>query len=101
MYKRQEYAAAKAIGYKSVILTLYRMPAPDHTELTEFALTQSPWAITIPDPYMDESLISSLSQNGICTYTHTVNDLSGFEQWRACGLHGIYTDYFYPNKWPD
>lgn len=99
-YSYDEYILAKEIGFEAVILTLYRMPAPDHTELTEFARTQKPWAITVPSPYMDEALLSTLSQNGIYTYTHTVNDLSYFEQWRSCGLHGIYTDYFYPAKWP-
>lgn len=100
VYSYDEYARAKDIGFESVILTLYRMPAPDHTELTEFACSQKPWAITIPTSYMDEALISNLSRNGIYTYTHSINDLSYFEQWNACGLHGIYTDYFYPAGWP-
>lgn len=100
VYSYDEYTQAKEIGFDSVILTLYRMTAPDHAELVEFARSQKPWAITIPGSYMDESLVSVLSRNGIYTYTHSINDLSYFEQWNSCGLHGIYTDYFYPAKWP-
>lgn len=99
-YSYDEYVLAKEIGFETVILTLYLMPAPDHTELVEFACSQKPWAITIPGPYMNESLVSDLSRNGIYTYTHSINDLSYFEQWNSCGLHGVYTDYFYPAKWP-
>ncbi len=100
VYSYEEFTQTKEIGFESIILTLYRMPTPNHTELLEFACSQKPWAITIPTAYMNETLISDLSRNGIYTYTHSINDLSYFEQWNAHGLHGIYTDYFYPAKWP-
>jgi glycerophosphoryl diester phosphodiesterase len=100
VYSYNEYTQAKEAGFDSVILTLYLMESLDEAEITAFAKEQQPWAITIPERFLTASLLRSLASQGVYTYTHTVNDLSYYEQWRECGLCGIYTDYFYPSKWP-
>lgn len=99
-YSYDDYTYAKECGFDSVILTLYLMDSVDENELAQFAQDQQPWAITIPAKHLTESLLRSLDAVNTCTYTHTVNDLSYYEQWHDCGLHGIYTDYFTPSKWP-
>lgn len=97
-YSLGELASAKAMGFSDVILTLYAMDY-DEAALLAFVKENQPWAVTIPDKYLSEHLLSALSEQGIVTYTHTVNDLSYYEMWHEKGLYGIYTDYFVPQKW--
>ena len=98
-YSYEDYAYAKDAGFGDVILTLYRMGDVSADELTAFAEENKPWAVTIPKANLSEELLGRLSSVGIRTYAHTVNDLSFYEQWKACGLYGIYTDYFCPVGW--
>lgn len=97
-YSYDEYKMAKDIGFERVILTLYGMNDTEEG-LVAFAKSEKPWAITIPKDVMTKTLVSRMAELGIFTYAHTVNDLSFFEEWRECGLYGIYTDYFSPIKW--
>ncbi len=99
VYSFDEYDEAVGVGFSDVILTMYLMDA-DESEVILFAAEKRPWAITIPEKYLTESLTEQISDAGVCCYTHTVNELSYFESWREHGLYGIYTDYFYPAKWP-
>lgn len=98
-YSYGEYETAKEIGFERVLLTLYQLNESE-AALCDFAEKAQPFAITVPKDVLTPSLVSSLTELGIYTYAHTVNDLSFYEEWRAYGLYGIYTDYFCPIKWP-
>ena len=99
-YSFEEYADAVALGYEAVILTLYKSGYTEEEVLT-FAEANEPYAITIPKERLTSTLVSPLTDLGICTYAHTVNDLYIYEEWNASdGLYGIYTDYFCPIRWP-
>ena len=97
-YSYEEYESAKELGFEDVILTLYAMNSPVG-EIVSFIHEQKPFALTIPESVLNEELLTRVCEVGVVVYTHTVNDLSTFEKWREFGLHGIYTDYFIPNKW--
>ncbi len=98
VYSFTEYDNAKALGFEKVILTLYRLELTDE-EIISFAKENVPYAITMPEKYISQSLLSSLSSLKVTTYLHTINDLSTYEAYREIGLYGIYTDYFVPDKW--
>ncbi len=98
-YSFEEYKEALALGFDKVILTLYKASYSEDEILT-FAANNRPYAITIPKESLTASLLTELTALGIRTYAHTVNELYLYEEWSACGLCGIYTDYFSPVKWP-
>jgi glycerophosphoryl diester phosphodiesterase len=99
VYSPEEYTALAQDGWERIIFTIYRTDLTLE-EVEEAAMTLRPWALTMPLETLDADMLTRLSQAGICVYTHTVNDLSTFEQWQAVGLHGIYTDYFQPEGFP-
>ena len=98
-YSFEEYKEATDLGFEKVILTLYKANYSEDDILT-FAENNTPYAITIPQETLTASLLAELTELGIRTYAHTVNELYLYEEWNACGLYGIYTDYFCPIKWP-
>lgn len=97
-YSYEEYDYAKEKGLKNVILTLYRL-FPVEEEVVNFAKEKKPWAITLPELYATESLLTALKENGTPTYMHTVNELYLYEKYKKLGLYGIYTNYFEANHW--
>lgn len=97
-YSFEEYDEISALGFRNIILTLYRMDT-DVGTLADFAQNSSPWAITIPEERVTEELITAISEKGTNVYSHTINSLDFFETWQPLGLTGIYTDYFQPNWW--
>ena len=97
IYGYEEYEKVRALGFEDVILTLYAMDT-DESTLSAFVASHSLWALTIPPAELNERLTERRSAQGVTIYTHGINDLSFYEQWHSHGLYGIYTDYFYPNR---
>ena len=87
------------LGFSDIILTTYEMGGEDIGEMLEFAEGHELWAVTMPQAHLTEGIVTALYRAGLRVYAHTVNDLAFYETWKENGLFGIYTDYFYPNKW--
>lgn len=49
-------------------------------------------ALTIPDRFVHPETLPAMQVAGVATYVYTVNDVVRFEQLRAAGAHGVYTD---------
>ncbi len=91
IYAFEEYDAVQALGFERLILTLYRMDAED-LEVLEFAADHQLLAVTLPKDRAFGTLPRRLSEFGVPTFAHTVNDAGTFRRLRARGVHGIYTD---------
>lgn len=92
VYSYKEYEIAKNIGFKNIILTLYKMKISKN-DLLYFADTKKPYAITVYFQIAKNStIIEDLKNRKITVYTHTVNDIDKFYALKKSGLHGIYTD---------
>lgn len=91
VYSYQEYHAVYAMGYKEIILTLYRMKINPY-EVIEFSRRHAPFAITMPWQVAQSGLANALHQNNTPVYAHTVNDIELFDSLRKMGVKGIYTD---------
>lgn len=98
VYNFEEYHLAKDMGFKNIILTLYRSNYTDE-EIVEFAKENELFAITMPIERGYSSLPMKLKEIGVFTYVHTINELYVFEELYENGVSGIYTDYFHANKW--
>jgi hypothetical protein len=75
VYTFNEYDEVIKLGYNHVILTLYRMRVnPD--EVLDFAITKSPFAITMHWKVALSGLAYSLQSKNTLVYAHTVNDVN-------------------------
>lgn len=96
IYRTGQWGPARELGYRDIILTLYR------TELSDDALLRwvgdaSPFAITMPPSRGRTGLPSRLDALGTFVYVHTINDpdvaAELYGQWR---VDGVYTDELAP-----
>lgn len=94
VYSIKEYEKIQELGFKKIILTLYRTKAwnfqilrfaENHPEL--FAMTMR------PERARQGGLGLELKQAGFFVYAHTINDQNEFEGIQKYGISGIYTDF--------
>ena len=97
-YSYDEFTMLRSLGCERVILSLYKMD-PDFSALPQFAQEQKPWAVTLPEAYAEQGLLTALSQTGTAVYAHTVDSVDFYDEWKDAGLTGIYTNYFSPARW--
>lgn len=98
VYSFEEYRLARELGFKNIILTLYKCDYTDE-EVVEFAEENQIFAITMPIDRGYSPLPMRLKNIGVFTYVHTVNELYIFEELYENGVSGIYTDYFHADRW--
>lgn len=98
IYSFDEYAKVKSLGYKKIILTLYKMYDPKiHDKIIKFALENCLFAITMPkDVAVNTKLASKLIDNNVNVYVHTVNAVDEFHLLKKLGIKGVYTDDLVP-----
>ena len=97
IYSLGEYFPVKDMGYKDIILTLYKENISDD-EVLEFVKGNTVFAVTIPIERGYSDLPMKLKHINVNTYVHTVNDFYIFEELNKNGVTGIYTDNFYANR---
>ncbi len=91
IYKPEQYETVKNYGFTKIIMTLYKWHATDR-KVIDFAEVHDLFAVTMPYSRAC-NLASKLSQRGIPTYAHTINEEIDFSKARSCGVTEIYTDY--------
>lgn len=100
IYGLQEYEPVHAMGYLSIILTLYLSDATDD-EVVAFARKHKLLAVTMwPARARAERFVERLAAIGVPVYAHTVNDRARAEALFSRGVHGIYTDVLEPADFP-
>jgi len=95
IYNFSEYQKVSKLGYKDIILTLYRMKATND-EILEFAKTNKLYAVTMPQTRALKELPSMLKSAGVYVYAHTINNHAMKEVFLEKGVNGIYTDKITP-----
>lgn len=96
VYSYAEYYEAEKLGFKRIILTLYRMWV-NPKELVDFVSIQSPFAVTMHWELAQNGLAQMIKPWKIFTYAHTVNDAAIYAELRDLGVNGIYTDFLTPS----
>ena len=91
VYSFKEYDEISKLGFKNIILTLYRMKVVP-AEVISFASEKRPFAITMPLGLARSNLASTLKERGVIVYTHTVNDIQIYNSLITNGVYGVYTD---------
>jgi glycerophosphoryl diester phosphodiesterase len=98
IYFFDEYEPVKELGFKHIILTLYRSKATDG-EIIDFCKSHSLFALTMSSGKASPDRLEKFMEAGTPIYVHTVNDYNAYVKLRDIGVHGIYTDYFQPSAW--
>lgn len=98
IYSFDEYENVKSMGYKNIILTLYKMYDPSiHDKIIKFALENPLFAITMPKEIAaSTNLVHRLKANNVSVYVHTVNSMDEFYLFQKLGVSGVYTDFLLP-----
>lgn len=91
IYTREEYETVKKLGYSKIVFTLYRTSLPNQ-DVVDFAKNNDLYAIAMPEARATMGLPQSLSNIGVFTYCHTINDVETAKQYIKLGIHGFYTD---------
>lgn len=91
IYSPEEYNTAKELGYSRIIFTLYRSGLPNE-DIIEFARENELYAVTMPEARAAAGLAKNLSNIGVFTYCHTINDVKTAEMYIRSGIDGFYTD---------
>jgi hypothetical protein len=93
IYHAREYVEVKKLGFKDVILTLYRWDAiMPYIILRTFFMDL--FAVTIP---VERAYYARYFRKlGIPTYVHTINSTEGLDIMRVYGVTEIYTDWLMP-----
>ena len=96
VYQLAEFGEARELGYRNIILTLYRIEEL-RERVFEFAMEHDLFAITMP-PHsaLDDSFAERLTTRGVFVYVHTINSLEKWNELRRRGVTGIYTDFIRP-----
>ena len=98
IYSFDQYDKVKNLGYSNIILTLYKLEATDE-EILNFCKETDLLAVTMYESKGFTDLPKKLSEIGIKSYVHTINDYNVYVKLRDNGVFGVYTDYFQPNNW--
>ena len=100
IYDTSEYKLAKELGFKDVILTLYRTALTD-AELIGFVAKNKVFAVTMPvRRAFSFTGAQDLGQNETFVYVHTINRVEVLRYLRKKGVRGIYTDRISPDEIP-
>lgn len=92
IYSVDEMEPVQSLGFKDIILTVYRMNLSD-SELLKRTLPHKMWAVTMPvKRAMESSLARELARRKVPVYVHVVNDANHLKSLCARGVYGVYTD---------
>lgn len=98
IYSFDEYDKVKNLGYSNIILTLYKLDSTDE-DILNFCENTDLLAVTMYESKGFTDLPQRLSELGIKSYVHTINDYNVYIKLRDNGVFGVYTDYFQPSNW--
>ena len=97
IYQYSEAAPVRELGYKNIILTLYRLPTypqkADGAANAAFAKQHGLLAVTADVSLVTPEYVRAFSEAGIPLFVHTVNNKEEQTALYAMGVSCIYTDY--------
>ncbi|WP_206458378.1 glycerophosphodiester phosphodiesterase family protein [Anaerovorax sp. IOR16] len=99
IYRFEELKAVKELGYKQIILTLYKMQSLNAAKIIRFVKDNGIYAVTMSEELRNQTIAKELQSYGIVVYMHTINDVERMQEAKQKGAFGIYTDDLIPADW--
>jgi hypothetical protein len=93
IYQPEEYEAVRALGYDTIIWTLYQYQGTNE-DVLRLAPGMALYAVTMPKRRAESGLPKALG--AIPSYVHTVNRTVEAEHFFGLGIDGIFTDWLAP-----
>lgn len=99
IYEPGNFAKARKMGFKHIILTLYRYKGLNSQLLSQVKSWDGSFAVTMPTGTARSGFGKQLQSLGIPTYAHTVNERPEKEELLSVyGISEIYTDFLAPSS---
>ena len=95
VYAFSEFEPVRALGYKRIILALYRVEATDD-EVVSWVAEHDVYAVSMWKPQARGPIVGRLARLGVPVYAHTENRLDMGSSLLADGVAGLYTDSLSP-----
>lgn len=95
MYFFSEYPVLQEMGYKNIILALYRTKYND-SDVIKFVRNKDIYAVSMEVKRAETNLPIKLKQLNLKVYAHCVNSLMKYKNLLNNGIYGIYTDSIIP-----
>lgn len=89
------YQVINIYDFKSIIYTLYQFE-DNNEKILRFVQDTGIKVVAMSESRMSRNFIKQLSDLGIYTYIHTVNDMNIINELLRIGVYGFYTDYLEP-----
>jgi len=96
IYQPQSFEAARELGYQKIIWTLYRYRGSREEILSWARKLPTLYAVTMPTDLAETGLGLKLQEQGLYTYTHTINSPNALSHYRGLGIDNVYTDFLPP-----
>lgn len=98
IYNYSEFEKISELGYKDIILTLYKQDTIDYNNLLSFVKNNGIYAVTIGKNYWVKGLPQKLKDDGIIVYTHPVYTVEEAEEQFCKGAYGVYSSTLIPSE---
>lgn len=95
MYLFSEYPKLEEMGYKNIILALYRTKYNDN-DIINFVSNHNIYAVSMEKKRAETDLSTKLKKLDLKVYAHCVNSLTTYKRLLNNGIYGIYTDSITP-----
>lgn len=92
-----EYETLQKLGYKNIILALYKTNYSD-ADILNFLSKHKVYAVSMGIKRAETNLPNKLKKINIKVFAHSVNSIVKYRQLLGNGVYGIYTDSISPKK---
>ncbi len=97
LYTYEMYDIVDSIyDFNSYVMTLYMLQNLDYNELANFVYEKGIGVVTMDEYTGTENLIHKLSDFGVKSYIHTINDIEVMDKFIKRGAYGFYSDFINP-----
>lgn len=96
IYFYEEHDPVKALGYKDIILTVYRQNKPDAAELVKFAKEKNLMAVTMPNYEAEKGLCNAVASQGVNVFVHPIYTMEEAKRFFSMGAKMVYASEILP-----
>lgn len=98
IYDYDQWHVVKALGFDTMIFTLYTMTEIDTEKLAFFVKEKNIFAVTMPDYIADKGYCSALAKRDIRVYVHPVTAYEDAVHYQKLGAWGVYSGSLLPTE---
>lgn len=99
VYNQKMYYAVKSVyPFKNFIYTTYQQRDAAFYRMIKFCKANGIQGVTCPENDINDYRMELLKEEGIYSYTHSVNHAYFAKEYMKLGVYGIYSDFLFPTQ---